>query len=531
VTEWRLILIRGLVLALALWPSARRANAQGPTIPPEGRGEPGSTQSSLGVIPGAGAIPFGNTPGAGEDVLGGRAGTSFPRVPSSIMNPSAGATRAPVRQPMTPPPTLPIADIPLYGPLDLPTGAADEGPPNGLTLDMAIERLVRENLDLRSRFFEIPQAQADVLTASLRANPLLYADSQLIPYGQYSSGRPGGPLQYDLNVTYPLDVTRKRRARIEVAVRAKRVLEAQYQDAVRLQINNLYTAFVDVVAARETVQIRRTALEGLAKLQEVTQTLYKRSGTTSADLGRVIELRDTAEILLMEDEEALRRAKRTLATLLAIPPDQAEALEVRGTTADRVPPPPPSDELIRIALSVRPDLVAYRLGVQRAQADVRLAHANRLQDVYVLYQPYTFQDNQPTGNKSATSWALGMTVPLPLYNRNQGAIQRAHLNVSQTQVEVAAMERQVVNEVQQADRDYAVTRAAVQQIEQRILPRALKTRKDKYELFVGGEEDVVAYLNAIDRYNQAVRLYRETAVRHRRSMLVLNTALGQRVLP
>src|SRR5205807_4155966 len=102
------------------------------------------------------------------------------------------------------------------GPLDLPAIREDDGPPNGLTLDMAIERLVRENLDLRSRFFEIPQAEADILTAGLRANPLLYADSQLIPYGQYSTARPGGPLQYDLNVTYPLDVTHKRRARIEV---------------------------------------------------------------------------------------------------------------------------------------------------------------------------------------------------------------------------------------------------------------------------------------------------------------------------
>ena len=63
-------------------------------------------------------------------------------------------------------------------------------------------------------------------------------------------------------------------------------------------------------------------------------------------------------------------------------------------------------------------------------------------DVYVLFQPYTFQDNTPYGLKSAVSYALGVTVPLPVYNRNQGGIQRAVLNVTQTQTELAETERQ-----------------------------------------------------------------------------------------
>ena len=81
-------------------------------------------------------------------------------------------------------------------------------------------------------------AEADILTASLRANPILYSDVQLVPYGTFSPNRPGGQTQYDLNVTYPFDLTGKRQARTLVATRAKRVIQAQYQDAVRLQIDN-----------------------------------------------------------------------------------------------------------------------------------------------------------------------------------------------------------------------------------------------------------------------------------------------------
>jgi len=520
-----------LALAMAWGLGARPALGQAPTLPLITHPEPGSTQSSLGLMPGAGAVPFGNLPGAGEDVLGGRMGTAYPRVPSMITMPGGVAISPPPPPEISPVVPAQIVTPPLYGPLDRLLGPEEEGPPHGLTLDMAIERLVRENLDLKSRYFEIPQAEADILTASLRANPLLYADSQLVPYGQYSNQRPGGPLQFDLNITYPLDLSRKRLARTLVAARAKQVLEAQYQDAVRIQIDNLDKAFIDVLAARMTVQIREKSLLGLNRVVDATRKYFPKGGATRPDVSRVELLHDSAELLLKSDQEALLRAKRALATLLNFPPNEADRLEIRGTIHDAVLPPPAGDDLIQIALEARPDLTSYRLGIQRAEADVKLARANRFQDVYALFQPYTFQNLAPLGLKSATSWAVGFTVPLPLYNRNQGHIQRTRLNVTQTQTELIALMRQVITEVQHAEREYLVTRDAVQTIEQKMLPKAQQMKEDAYKIFTGGERDVIAYLNTEAYYNEILRLYYETLIRHRRSMLNLNTAVGQRILP
>src|SRR5439155_9260583 len=104
-----------------------------------------------------------------------------------------------------------------------------------------------------------------ILNAGLRANPIFYADGQLIPYGRYSRQRPGGQTQYDVNISYPLDLSRKRQNRTMVATAAKRVLEAQYQDAVRLLIDNLYTAYVDVLAARQTLIYARKSYETLGQ--------------------------------------------------------------------------------------------------------------------------------------------------------------------------------------------------------------------------------------------------------------------------
>jgi hypothetical protein len=59
-------------------------------------------------------------------------------------------------------------------------------------------------------------------------------------------------------------------------------------------------------------------------------------------------------------------------------------------------------------------------------------------------------DNHTARLPSGRSWDLGLAIPLPIYNRNQGNIARALGNLSQTQCELAALERRVVSEVRQA---------------------------------------------------------------------------------
>ena len=110
-------------------------------------------------------------------------------------------------------------------------------------------------------------------------------------------------------------------------------------------------------------------------------------------------------------------------------------------------------------LEHRPDVVAARRGIGRAQNELGLQRANRLDDVFFFYDPLTYQDNSPSKLKIARSWVIAMTVPLPIYNRNQGNIAKAHSNLHQTQVELAALERRVVSEVRIADASTATPRS------------------------------------------------------------------------
>ena len=202
-----------------------------------------------------------------------------------------------------------------------------------------------------------------------------------------------------------------------------------------MAIQNLYNAYVEVLAAQQTVIYARVSVQGLGDVLAKTQTLKKEDRSYSADVDQAKSDREFAVAGLLDAEENLRQKKRILAEQLNLPPDHAELLELRGAIQDLASPPPPDDQLITIALDGRPDVAAYRLGIQVAEANLQLQRVNRFQDAYLLYQPFTYQNNAPYGRQSGASWALGITVPMPIFNRNQGNIERARLNVSQSQVE------------------------------------------------------------------------------------------------
>jgi len=346
-------------------------------------------RSSLGRKPGSSDSPYRRSPGSTDVVLGGeptRHVAPLPRLTRRLSDPTGldlpeserglrehGLAPSIERLPRA------VADSPPLSDRADPADAMEneEGPASGVDLDQAIARLIHSNRDLRTKFFEIPQAEADILTAGLRENPLLFYSSGGVPYGSYSPGRPGD-ITHGLSLVYPVDYSGKRRTKVEVARREKCVLEAQYLDAVRREVDVLYTAYVDVLSAR---QAARSAARGLAQV----------------------------------------------------------------------------DGLWRDA--------------------------------------------------------------------------RAGLNVDQSRNELAAVERSVIAEVDQAVRDFANTREDVLRLEGATLPAIRRKRDRARDRLRSGEIDPGAFL-AIQRDSTSlVRYHRETLARHRRNALKINTAVGHRVMP
>ena len=258
----------------------------------------------------------------------------------------------------------------------------------------------------------------------------------------------------------------------------------------------------------------------------VRQGLRPRAALTQA-----LVTQGKAETELRKARANLLQSRRDLAVLLAAPPEQADGLAPSGPIHDTAPLPPCVDDLVRLALRIRPDLAAYRLNLNRAQAQVDRTRAERMEDVILFYTPYQIQDFPGQTAQAALGWEAGSLIVLPVFDRKQGDIARANIEVRQTQTEVQGAEQQVINEVRQAATDYAVSRQSVERYERDILPGSRSVRAEKQRLFTSGREGIDVWLAARKDYNDVVRQYREVLLRHRRAMLKLNTVVGQRLLP
>jgi cobalt-zinc-cadmium efflux system outer membrane protein len=414
-------------------------------------------------------------------------------------------------------------------PAELPE-EVDEGPADGMTLGEAIERLLQANIDLSAKFQDIPKARADVLSAGLRNDPVVFLSAAPIPYGRFSTQRPGATA-YDITVVQSLDVSGKHKSNTLVAQKMIPILECRYQDAARLKVDAFCTVYVNVLEARAAVRAARANLERLAETVERTRRLVRQGQRPPADVTRASLRHANARLALRRMEAALRQARRDFATLLAIPAEEADCLRVRGPLRDCFPPPPCTEELIRIALQTRPDLAAHRLSVVRAQAQVRRARAEGMEDLFLFFSPFQLNDMSPQNKSNTLAWQIGILLPIPIFDRNQGEIAHARADVAQWRMEVDRAEQEVIDEVRRAATEYAVSREAVQRYEREMLAQARGLREEKYHLFASGQKDLGSFLATQRSYDDIVREYLEALARHRRDMLRLNTVVGQRILP
>ncbi|MBX6311979.1 MAG: TolC family protein, partial [Isosphaeraceae bacterium] len=248
-------------------------------------------------------------------------------------------------EPEEPETRRPRAPVPLglpppsFRPWEIPY-REDPGPPEGLTLDMAIQRLLVASPKLRTDAMGVPMAQADLRTAGARNNPIGFYSASGIPYGNYSPQRPN-EITHSIVLVQPIDASGKRRSRLEVARQARNVMEAQYQNAVRFEVDRLYEAYVDVLAARESVRFAEAGLRVFDRLIAALREEYQRGQRSGEDVLGLEIMRRSAELARDETRSDLLRAKQELATLLDLPPAQAACLELYGSILDRGPPPPP----------------------------------------------------------------------------------------------------------------------------------------------------------------------------------------------
>jgi cobalt-zinc-cadmium efflux system outer membrane protein len=375
--------------------------------------------------------------------------------------------------------------------------------------------------------FNIGIGEARILQARLRPNPVLSVGANYLDVlgaGFDPGASAAGPTEVNARIDYLLERGGKRQARVDVAEAAKAVAELELLNTTRNLILDLQNAFTEVLLAKENLTLAQDSLSAFERIVTVNRTRVD-----SGDLAKVELVRSEVAALQFRNQVRqagmrVRLAKNRLQTLMgraAFSPD----FEVSGGLRnDTIPDAEP--EILRKAIAVRPDLAALRRDQARSLAEVRSQLAQGKID-YTAGVGYNRQLNVGDGRRG-DSMGLFFSIPLPVYNRNQGEIERARQEQSQVQLRIRALEQEIAAEVANAYEQYSTAKALLETIQSTMLEQSRRVREVIDFSYRRGEATFVELLDAQRTFNETVQGLNEAKAEYARSVFLIEAISGGR---
>jgi cobalt-zinc-cadmium efflux system outer membrane protein len=317
--------------------------------------------------------------------------------------------------------------------------------PARITLEQAIDLALKHNHTLLAARTQIQQNQAAEITANLRPNPTLFTDWEYLPLFTRSQGQSvseyiQASTEADLGLSYLIERGHKRARRLQAARDATAVTRSQVADNERTIAYQVGELFYNVELAESTIELARADLKSFQTTVDVGEIQYKDGGISQNDFLQLklqlVQFQTNAENAVLARSQALSDLRQQLG-YESVPAEY----DVIGEFEYK-PLVVTLEELQQRALQNRPDLRAAVLGITAANSQYALAKANGKQD------PTVSANYSHVNGINAATWSF--SIPLAIFDRNQGNIAQTRIAISQAQEQQKAASGQVLTDVRDA---------------------------------------------------------------------------------
>jgi len=403
-----------------------------------------------------------------------------------------------------------------------------------ITLDEAIQMALQHNHNLLALTTTIQQSQAEEITQNLRPNPTLFADWEYLPLGSPSHQNPalyppGESIgQYlhdntegDIGMSYLIERGGKRHDRLQ----AQKDITAQTRSLVadngRGLTFQVATLFYNAQLAESTLELAEKDVKSFQQTVDISEHQYKAGGISENDYLMI-------KLQLLQFESDVEQAQ--LARVQALS-DLRQSLGYESVSADYdvvssfeyQPVKANLDDLQLRALQNRPDLRAAQQGVTAANSQLELQKAISHQDV-------TVQANYSHVNGINAATLYG-SIPLPIFNRNQGEIARARSVIMQAQEQEKAAKGQALTDVYDAYQGLRSNDKVVLLYISRYLDVATRSRDISEYAYRHGGASLLNFLDAERSYRATQLAYRQVLASYLLALEQVREAVGVRDLP
>jgi len=396
--------------------------------------------------------------------------------------------------------------------------------PVKVTLDDAIQLALEHNHNLLAARTTIQQAEAEETTANLRPNPVLFADWEYLPFFTPSSWTAGylhNSTEADIGLSYLFERGQKRQHRLQAAKDITAQTQSLVSNNERTLTFNLASQFFTVQLAESTRDLAQQDLKSFQNTVDISEAQFKAGGISQDDYLKI-------KLQLLQFETDFQQAQlakvqglsdlRNMLGYESVPADYDVAgpfdyQSVNGNLED----------LQMKALQNRPDLRAAQQGVTAAASQYALQKAIGKQDV-------TGSANYTHVN-GINGASFLVSVPLPIFNRNQGEIARTRYAITQAHEQEKAASEQVLTDVHDAYEGLRENDNVIALYRSTYLDISQQDRDISEYAYRRGAASLLDFLDAERTYRATQLAYRQALAAYLLALEQLREAVGTRSLP
>ena len=405
--------------------------------------------------------------------------------------------------------------------------AATANAQQALTWEQVKAKFEAVNPTMRADEINVQEMKDEEITAYLRPNPQFTFSTDGTQIARHDGvWQPLAGTQYQPNVSYLHERRHKRELRQESAKEGTQIAGSQHEDLERNLIFNLRSVFIQTLQAKAVLQLAQADLEYYDKIIEISRERYRVGAIGQIDLDRIELLRVQYESEIQTAIVDLRTSKIQLLQLLddRTPLDKFD-IDGKFDFSDQFQP---LETYRQIALDNRPDLKAALEALQQADTNHKLAVANGSTDpTFGAWYTYNGSFNNPNSNQTL---GLNVSVPLRIFDRNQGEKQRTLHDIDRNKQLTEVAKEQVFSDVDSAYEQVRSNIALLVPYRDKYKDQATRVRDTVTYAYQRGGASLMDFLNAQSDYRVVQLAYLQLVGAYLTAAGQLNLAVGREAI-
>ncbi len=312
-----------------------------------------------------------------------------------------------------------------------------------LTLNQAKERLFKKNFYLLAAYYEVGQAEAQVIQSRLWYNPTVNWNQEAysVQQDKYFSARN----QYEASVSQTISIAGRHTNTVKLSRINLEINKVQFEDVIRSLVFELGNTYQNLAALQAKEKLYNEVLASYQRLIAASQKQLQVGAISITEDLRIQSEYIAVKAQALDNANQKEQFLSELRTLLQFSKDSALNVVQKIPLFD---PQLYVDSLISKSLRVRPDLRVSNLFEQYQEQNLKLQRSLAVPDLTVGY------DYDKGGNYVRNYSGLVVQMPLPIFNRNQGSIKEAKYNIKQSQLRRDYLKINITNQVIAAYNQY-----------------------------------------------------------------------------